>query len=177
MSLPEPEQQNFQNLDQNLDQLPPETRQKFEEAMSKLKGNPGIFQVMGALGNLAKTANEIGITQITGKNNIKAMTQLHERISGKTTQRSPESISNYGTASQPTGQATSSIVSTNSSSNHYASRNTARSIQPTFNPDVKGDTTRAKIAILGILIVVGYFIFQFGFHGQIPQEIIDFLNS
>ena len=167
----------MENSPQNL---PPEVQQKLEEAMNKFKNNPSLFSVLGALGSLgslAKTAQQFGITQVTDPNAIKTMTQLQNRISGQQNTRPPESSTNQGLSSQPTGQAAQNTLTASSNSDQYARNNVHRALQPTFNPDVKGDTNRAKIAILGLLILGGYLVFQYVFHGQVPQEVIDFLNS
>lgn len=161
---------------QKLDKLPPDVRQKFEEAISRLKNNPNPFAVISALGSLAKTAKTMGITRVSDPEALKLLSTIKNKMGENSTDSTTTitSSANPGSAATP---STSNPLAINTNLHAYARENSRRNITPTFNPDVKGDHKRAKIAILGILIIVGYLVFHYILNDQVPQEIIDFLNS
>jgi hypothetical protein len=169
-----------------LQNLPPEARQKIAEALDKLKNNAGLFGAIGTLTGLAKTARQFGITRLPDLSKLPESDQIRQFLeSGKmpdganVQSRSSISIAT-DTAPSPAGteQPTLQQESVNihkASPNYYKDFNNRRSQQPTFNPDVKNDAARIKVFIIGLLILAGYLVYRFLLNGQIPQEWLDTL--
>lgn len=169
----------------DFQKLPPEARQKILETLEKLKAKPGLFGTIGVLGELAKTAKQHGITRLPDLSSLPDSDQLRQFFEtgqmpdGSNVQQSTTvtissntaSTSTLNTAPPPQEQASVNIHRANPK--QYQQFNDRRSHQPTFNPDVKGDATRAKLFIIALLILAAYLFYQFGLNGQIPQEWID----
>ncbi len=135
------------NPQSSLDQLSPEAREKLQIAMEKLRSNPTLFNIVNALTNLAKTANQGDVTAV--------ITQNKEQL-------------NSTTSATPTSPSQSPQTITTMETNNYVRLNQQRNLQPTFNPNVKGDSLRRNIFIIAIALLVGYLVIKFGFNGQLP---------
>lgn len=135
------------NPQSSLDQLSPEAREKLQIAMEKLRSNPTLFNIVNGLTNLAKTANQGDVTAV--------ITQNKEQL-------------NSTTSATPTSPSQSPQTITTMETNNYVRLNQQRNLQPTFNPNVKGDSLRRNIFIIAIALLVGYLVIKFGFNGQLP---------
>lgn len=144
--------------------ITPEVQQKLQEALSKMKNNPGLFGMMGALGGLNKIVKDNG-----GWKNIQNMGGV---IDVKSTPSNETPTPTLGTPSSP-AEAEKKY---SANQNYNRQLNNQRNTSPTFNPDVKSDKTRLKLIIVGLLILGGYLAYKYGFNEQIPEELIEFFE-
>lgn len=142
----------------NIDQLPPEAKQKLQKALERLKSRPTLFNMVSGLTNLAKTANQVGAIPLTDQNKD----QFQALFKGLMEQ------STNSTNHSPTSPSQSPQTITTMETNNYVRLNQQRNLQPTFNPNVKGDSLRRNIFIIAIALLVGYLVIKFGFNGQLP---------
>lgn len=141
--------------------LSPEIRQKLQEAIGKMKDNPGIFGMMGAMKDLNKLMKDNG--------GIEGLKNLGSIVDVKSTTVTTDSSK---TLSTPTNPAEAERIYT-TSSDYNKKLNNSRNASPTFNPDVKGDKTRIKLITVGLLIIGAYLLYKYGLNEQIPPEILE----
>jgi hypothetical protein len=146
-------------------ELPPEVQQKLQDAMSKLRQNPGLFNLVGGLAGLAKTANQIGITRIPD------LTNIINSTAETTTESPPGQPSSTGTLPSPGNPDPSTPAGETlyqASPQSYRQINNQRNFAPTFNPVVKGDGLRKVIFVIIMAGLIGYLLYRYGFQGKLP---------
>jgi hypothetical protein len=146
-------------------ELPPETRQKLQEAMDKLRQNPGLFNMIGGMAGLAKAANQMGITRLPDLTNIiNSTTETASEIpSGQ-----PSSAGTLVNPATAESEAPSGETLYQASPQTYRQINNQRNFSATFNPAVKGDGLRKAIFVIIMAGLIGYLIFRYGFQGKLP---------
>ncbi len=149
----------------NQSEIPPEVSQKLEEAFTKLRQNPGLFNMIGGLAGLAKTANQLGITRLPPN-----LAKIINSSAEAKIDSSPASA-NIEMPSSPAGLNNSPQTEANihqASPETYSRLNRQRNLSPTFNPAVKGDGLRKFLFVVIMCGLIGYLIFQYGFQGKLP---------
>lgn len=145
--------------------LSPEIKQQLQDTIAKMKDNPGIFGMMGAMKDLNKLMKENG--GIAGLKNLGSIVDVQSTT--VTTETSSKTL--------PTPSSPAEAERTYTTSPDYNKKlNDHRNASPTFNPDVKGDQTRIKFIIVGLLIIGGYLLYKYGLNEQIPSEILEFFE-
>jgi hypothetical protein len=150
--------------------LTPEVRQKLQEAMGKMKNNPNIFTMLGTLGGLSKIVKDNG-----GLKNIQNLGSVIDVQSSSSTTTNTSSTPTLNTPTNPSESERINSTAASPSANQQLEKQ--RNASPTFNPDVKGDTTRIKLIIVGALIIGGYLVYKYVFDEQLPPELIEFLKE
>lgn len=153
----------------NINDLPPELKEKLEMAMNKLKSNPGLFNMLGAFTDLAKTANQIGAVKLGDFKNLKSIVNAGNP-EAKIDTKIIDMTNNAATTSTAKPTLPNSEIDrvTHMKDSSYSRYNQQRSFQPTFNPDVKNDNFRRNIFLLGLAILGFYLLYTFVWNGQLP---------
>lgn len=155
----------------NMNELPPELKEKLDQAMNKLKSNPGLFNMIGAFTDLAKTANQIGAVKL---GDFKNMNSLQNIINGTPESKIETQVidmtGNSATSTPTKPQMANSNIDqvTHMKSDSYSRYNEQRNFKPTFNPDVKNDNFRRNIFLLGLAIIGFYLVYTYVWNGQLP---------
>lgn len=149
----------------NTQELPPETRQKLQEAMEKLRQNPGLFNLIGGMAGLAKAANQMGITRLPDLTNIINSTT---ESASETPSVQPSSAGTLPASNNPAAAAPAGETLYQASPQTYQQLNNQRNFSATYNPAVKGDGLRKAVFVIIMTGLIGYLIYQYGLQGKLP---------
>ena len=158
------------NTYHNINDLPPEARLKVQQAMEKLRSNPGLYKMIQDFSDVAKDGQTIGAIPIKDPRKAELVRELLQQMSAKNGKNLDQQTLNPSEKINTDNASTVEQLNQVSSlrPNAYAQLNQQRNLNPTFNPHVKGDKLRRNILITALIFIAGYLIFRFGFNGQLP---------